>query len=91
MQLLTSGGFNAVRLDFNHHSVLEGATVQHFEPTVEPGLVGKRYTQALHYIVEEAARHGLLAACSRAVSVSDALYASLKTHWMRRIESCTSE
>lgn len=67
MQLLAAGSFNAVRLDFNHNSVLNGGDVKHFDPRVEPGLVGKRYLQALHYVAEEAAKHGLLVAlaCTR--------------------------
>ena len=46
---------------------LDGALVEHFDPQAEPGLEGKRYLQALLYVVQEAARHGLLVAlaCTR--------------------------
>lgn len=67
MELLAAGTFNTVRLDFNHKAVLDGAPVQHFDSSAEPGLAGKNYVQALRFIAQEAARHGLLVmlSCTR--------------------------
>ena len=66
MEALSAGTFNAVRITFNHQAVLDAQYVEHFDPQVEPSLLGKRYLQALQLIIEEAARHGLLVALAAA-------------------------
>ena len=67
MQLLAAGGFNALRIDFNHKAILEGNIVERFDQQVEPGLMGKHYLQMLHFVAQEAAKEGLLVAlaCTR--------------------------
>ena len=67
MKQIADGGFNAVRLFFNHRAVLDGEEVRHFDPAVEPLLVGKAYAAALRVIAVAAAKHGLLVAlvCGR--------------------------
>ena len=60
METLASGKFNAVRISFSHQAILDAAYVEHFDPQVEPLLLGKRYLQALQLIIEKAAEHGLL-------------------------------
>jgi hypothetical protein len=74
METLSTAGFNAVRIDFNHQAVLDANLVEHFDPRVEPALVGKNYVQALKYLLQQAGQHGLLAAlaCTR-LSTHDSL------------------
>ena len=60
MELLAQGGFNAVRITFNHQAVLDANFVEHFDPQVEPTLLSKRYLQALQMIIEAANEHDLL-------------------------------
>lgn len=66
MQTLAAGTFNAVKITFSHEAVLDANFVEHFDPEVEPLLLGKRYLQALQLIVQQAAEHGLLVALAAA-------------------------
>ena len=74
MQILATAGFNAIRIDFNHQSVLDDSTVEHFDVKAEPRLEEKSYLQALKLLLHEAAQHGLLVAlaCVR-LSAHDSL------------------
>ena len=67
MEALSSSGFNAVRIDFNHKAVLDALPVHHFDEQAESGLLGKKYLQALQVVIREAGKHGLLVAlaCTR--------------------------
>ena len=64
---LAAGGFNAVRININHQAVLDAPLVTHFDAQAEPGLIDKRYLQALQFIMQELSAQGLLVAlaCTR--------------------------
>lgn len=62
LEFVADSGFNAVRVLFNHRSVLEDAdlNVDGFDPRKNPELVGLRYTGMLLLLAQKAAEHQLL-------------------------------
>ena len=62
MELLSRGGFNAIRLEFNHHSILNPKQIRHFSANVEPALRDKNYLQALQILAQKAGKRGILIA-----------------------------
>lgn len=73
MKFLAANGFNAIRLPFNHQSILLSADPSSAPPldtdglTYTPELQGKTYIEMLVLLAQEAARHGILIllACHR--------------------------
>ena len=67
MDFLARHGFNAIRLLFNHESILSNALVETSELLAAPELKGANYLAMFGRIAREAARRGLLVmlACHR--------------------------
>jgi hypothetical protein len=60
LHFLASHGFNAIRIPFNHASVLEDAPVRNFDTMLNPQLVGTSYLDALLVLAKRAAYYRLL-------------------------------
>ena len=58
--LLAFNGFNAIRLLFNHESVLEDLPIDPSELIMAPELSGLTYTAMFRKLAEEAGKRGLL-------------------------------
>ena len=64
---LSKRGFNAIRLLFNHESVLDNKEIDHIDVGRSPQLIGMKYLEMFAEFADQAARKGILVmmACHR--------------------------